>query len=176
MRGSAARSAADAVPARREFAPADAGLSGTYYARSNSRGLCRAQTSPGHNAGQACISGKFPLARKASAADLAAETLLRQNLARQETGMAARRLSGYLHTKQVCGMIPSLTVRKRKNRCIPHVYWGIAIFVVVSKYSNLFLPFTFFLNISHLTFCYELIICSETADVMKIIRNSFSFV
>ena len=73
-------------------------------------------------------------------------------------------------------IIPSLTVRKRKNRCIPHVYWGIAIFVVVSKYSNLFLPFTFFLNISHLTFCYELIICSETADVMKIIRNSFSFV
>lgn len=78
--------------------------------------------------------------------------------------------------KRKISIIPSLTVRKRKNRCIPHVYWGIAIFVVVSKYSNLFLPFTFFLNISHLTFCYELIICSETADVMKIIRNSFSFV
>ena len=72
--------------------------------------------------------------------------------------------------------IPSLTVRKDKNRCIPHIYWGIAIFVVVAKYSNLFLPFTFFLNISHFTFCYELIICSETTDVMKIIRNSFSFV
>ena len=82
----------------------------------------------------------------------------------------------YLWNASACDKIPSLTVRKRKNRCIPHVYWGIAIFVVVSKYSNLFLPFTFFLNISHLTFCYELIICSETADVMKIIRNSFSFV
>ncbi|MBS4829946.1 MAG: hypothetical protein KH128_12885, partial [Firmicutes bacterium] len=37
--------------------------------------------------------------------------------------------------RQSGGIIPSLTVRKRKNRCIPHVYWGIAIFVVVSKYS-----------------------------------------
>ena len=70
-------------------------------------------------------------------------------------------------------IIPSLTVRKRKNRCIPHVYWVIAIFAVVADYSILFFPFTFFLNISHLTFGYELIICSETTDVMKIIRNSF---
>ena len=72
--------------------------------------------------------------------------------------------------------VPSLTVRKRKNRCIPHVYWGIAIFSVVTDFSILFFPFTFFLDISHLTFCYELIICSETADIMKSIRNSFSFV
>ncbi len=74
------------------------------------------------------------------------------------------------------GIIPSLTVRKRKNRCIPHVYWGIAIFSVVTDFSILFFPFTFFLDISHLTFCYELIICSETADIMKSIRNSFPFV
>ena len=62
--------------------------------------------------------------------------------------------------------IPSLTVRKRKNRCIPDVYWGIAIFVVVANYSILFFPFTFFLDISHLAFGYELIICSETTDIM----------
>ena len=77
---------------------------------------------------------------------------------------------------KVYSTIPSLTVRKRKNRCIPHVYWGIAIFSVVTDFSILFFPFTFFLDISHLTFCYELIICSETADIMKSIRNSFSFV
>ena len=41
-------------------------------------------------------------------------------------------------------IIPSLTVRKRKNRCIPCIYWGAAIFSVVSNYSNLFLPLTFF--------------------------------
>ena len=73
-------------------------------------------------------------------------------------------------------MIPSLTVRKRKNRRIPCGYWAAAIFAVVTDYSILLFPFTFFLNISHFTFCYELIICSETTDVMKIIRNSFSFV
>ena len=73
-------------------------------------------------------------------------------------------------------IIPSLTVRKSKNRCIPYGYWAAAIFAVVADYSILFFPFTFFLNISHFTFCYELIICSETTDVMKIIRNSFSFV
>lgn len=73
-------------------------------------------------------------------------------------------------------IIPSLTVRKSKNRCIPYGYWATAIFAVVADYSILFFPFTFFLNISHFTFCYELIICSETTDVMKIIRNSFSFV
>ena len=73
-------------------------------------------------------------------------------------------------------IIPSLTVRKSKNRCIPCGYWAAAIFAVVTDYSILFFPFTFFLNISHFTFCYELIICSETTDVMKIIRNSFSFV
>lgn len=73
-------------------------------------------------------------------------------------------------------VLPSLTVRKSKNRCIPYGYWAAAIFAVVADYSILFFPFTFFLNISHFTFCYELIICSETTDVMKIIRNSFSFV
>lgn len=52
--------------------------------------------------------------------------------------------------------IPSLTVEKAKNRCILCVYWGTAIFVVVMKYSNLFL--CFFLNRSHFTFGYELII------------------
>lgn len=77
---------------------------------------------------------------------------------------------------ELTNIIPSLTVRKRKNRCIPCGYWAAAIFAVVTDYSILFFPFAFFLNISHFTFCYELIICSETTDVMKIIRNSFSFV
>ena len=71
-----------------------------------------------------------------------------------------------LHAIGGNGIIPSLTVRKRKNRCIPDVYWGIAIFVVVANYSILFFPFTFFLDISHLAFGYELIICSETTDIM----------
>lgn len=81
-----------------------------------------------------------------------------------------------LRIQSVPIIIPSLTVRKRKNRGIPCGYWAAAIFAVVTDYSILFFPFTFFLNISHFTFCYELIICSETTDVMKIIRNSFSFV
>ena len=72
--------------------------------------------------------------------------------------------------------IPSLTVRKLKNRCIPCTYWVTAIFVVVAKYSNLFFSFTFFLNCSHLTFGYELIVRSEATDLMKIIRDSFPFV
>ena len=76
----------------------------------------------------------------------------------------------------VCGIIPSLTVRKLKNRCIPCAYWVTAIFVVVAKYSNLFFSFTFFLNCSHLTFGYELIVRSEATDLMKIIRDSFPFV
>ena len=73
-------------------------------------------------------------------------------------------------------MIPSLTVKKRKNRCIPCVYWGTAIFVVVMKYSNLFFSFAFFLDRSHFAFGYELIISSEAAGFMKIISNGFPFV
>ena len=69
--------------------------------------------------------------------------------------------------------IPSLTVRKRKNRCIPCVYWAAAIFTVVSNYSNLFLPFAFFLDCSHFTFGYELVVCPETTGFMKIIRDLF---
>ena len=51
-----------------------------------------------------------------------------------------------------CGMILSLTVGKNKNRCKPYGYWVTAIFAVVTDYSNLFFPFTFFLNCSHFTF------------------------
>lgn len=76
----------------------------------------------------------------------------------------------------LCDILPSLTVKRRKNRCIPCVYWDTAIFVAVADYSNLFFSFAFLLNISHFTFCYELIICSETADVMKIIRDRFPLV
>ena len=72
-----------------------------------------------------------------------------------------------------CGKIPSLTVVGRKNRCIPCVYWATAIFAIVLNYSNLFLPFAFFLDCSHFTFGYELVVCPETAGFMKIVRNLF---
>ena len=71
----------------------------------------------------------------------------------------------------VCGIILSLTVSRLKNRCIPCIFWVTAIFIVVTKYSNLFFPFTFFLNGSHAAFGYELIIRSETTDFMEIIRD-----
>ena len=71
------------------------------------------------------------------------------------------------------GIIPSLTVIRRKNCCIFCIYWAAAIFTVVLNYSNLFLPFTFFLDCSHFTFSYELIVCPETAGFMKVIRNLF---
>ena len=76
-----------------------------------------------------------------------------------------------------CGhIIPSLTVAEIKNRCIPCVYWGTAIFVVVMKYSNLFFSFAFFLDRSHFAFGYELIISSEAAGFMKIICNGFTLI
>ena len=73
-------------------------------------------------------------------------------------------------------IIPSLTVIKRKNRCILCIYWDSAIFSVVTEYSNLFPSFTFFLNCSHSTFCYEFTIGSKATDIMKIVCNVFSFV
>ena len=74
------------------------------------------------------------------------------------------------------GFAPSLTVAEIKNRCIPCVYWGTAIFVVVMKYSNLFFSFAFFLDRSHFAFGYELIISSEAAGFMKIICNGFTLI
>ena len=71
----------------------------------------------------------------------------------------------------VCVIILSLTVSRLKNRCIPCIFWVTAIFTVVAKYSNLFFPFAFFLNGSHIAFGYELIIRSETTDFMEIIRD-----
>ena len=68
-------------------------------------------------------------------------------------------------------IILSLTVSRLKNRCIPCIFWVTAIFTVVAKYSNLFFPFAFFLNGSHIAFGYELIIRSETTDFMEIIRD-----
>lgn len=73
-------------------------------------------------------------------------------------------------------IILSLTVVGRKNRCIPYIYWAAAIFIVVSNYSNLFLPFAFFLDCSHFTFGYELIVRPETAGFVKSIRNLFPLV
>ena len=73
-------------------------------------------------------------------------------------------------------IILSLTVVGRKNRCIPYIYWAAAIFIVVSNYSNLFLPFAFFLDCSHFTLGYELIVRPETAGFVKSIRNLFPLV
>ena len=78
--------------------------------------------------------------------------------------------------EQIYDIIPSLTVAEIKNRCIPCVYWGTAIFVVVMKYSNLFFSFAFFLDRSHFAFGYELIISSEAAGFMKIICNGFTLI
>lgn len=81
-----------------------------------------------------------------------------------------------LHYLNISYIIPSLTVAEIKNRCIPCVYWGTAIFVVVMKYSNLFFSFAFFLDRSHFAFGYELIISSEAAGFMKIICNGFTLI
>ena len=72
-------------------------------------------------------------------------------------------------------VILSLTVVRRKNRCIHCVYLVAAIFAVVLKYSNLFLPFTFFLYCFHFALCYKLIVCPKTTAFMKSIRNLFAF-
>ena len=72
--------------------------------------------------------------------------------------------------------IPSLTVCKRKNRCNPCIYWAVAIFLIVTKYGNLFFSFTFFLDRFHSAFRYKLIIRLKAAGFMKIISNSFPFV
>lgn len=60
--------------------------------------------------------------------------------------------------------IPSLTVWKSKNRCTPCIYWGVAIFAVVTIYSNLFSPFTLFLN------CFFIFLSMRTASVFSIIQ------
>ena len=78
-----------------------------------------------------------------------------------------------MRDKAICSIILSLTVDGRKNRCIPCIYWATAIPAVVTNYSNLFLPLTFFLDRSHFAFGYELVVCPETAGFMKIIRNPF---
>ena len=67
--------------------------------------------------------------------------------------------------------ILSLTVSRLNNRCIPCIFWVTAIVAVVTKYSNLFFPFTFFLDGSHAAIGYELIICSQTTDFMESIRD-----
>ena len=87
-----------------------------------------------------------------------------------QEGLKYQKLYNWAHT------LLSLTVVRRKNRCIPCDYWVTAISVVVLKYSNLIFPFTFLLYCSHFTLCYKLIVCPKTAGFMKIIRNLFSFI
>lgn len=73
-------------------------------------------------------------------------------------------------------IILSLTVRKRKNRCIPCIYWAAAIFVVVTEYSNLFPSLALLLNCFHFTFGNELIIGSKATGFMKSICDRFTFI
>ena len=93
----------------------------------------------------------------------------------QKFDLIRKSILSILQTKNAYD-IPSLTVAEIKNRCIPCVYWGTAIFVVVMKYSNLFFSFAFFLDRSHFAFGYELIISSEAAGFMKIICNGFTLI
>ena len=81
-----------------------------------------------------------------------------------------------LQNEEKADIVLSLTVVGRKNRCIPYVYWATAIFTVVSNYSNLFLPFAFFLDCSHFTFGYELVVCTESTGLMKIICDLFPLI
>ena len=90
--------------------------------------------------------------------------------------MSSRLTKNLLDKYSYLYILPSLTVAEIKNRCIPCVYWGTAIFVVVMKYSNLFFSFAFFLDRSHFAFGYELIISSEAAGFMKIICNGFTLI
>ena len=94
----------------------------------------------------------------------------------QKFDLIRKSILSILQTKNAYDIIPSLTVAEIKNRCIPCVYWGTAIFVVVMKYSNLFFSFAFFLDRSHFAFGYELIISSEAAGFMKIICNGFTLI
>ena len=73
-------------------------------------------------------------------------------------------------------IIPSLTVSKRENRCIPCIYWAAAISSVVTEYSNLFPSFTLFLNCFHFTFGYELIVSPKTTDFMESICDRLPFI
>ena len=61
----------------------------------------------------------------------------------------------------------------KKKSLYPLCLLGYSDFSIVSNYSNLFLPFAFFLDCSHFTFGYELVVCPETACFMKIIRDLF---
>ena len=82
----------------------------------------------------------------------------------------------FLEKQLILCIILSLTVVRRKNRCIHCVYLVAAIFAVVLKYSNLFLPFTFFLYCFHFALCYKLIVCPKTTAFMKSIGNLFTFI
>ena len=73
-------------------------------------------------------------------------------------------------------IIPSLTVVGIKNRYNHCIYWFVAIFFFVTKFSIFLSSFTFFLNIFHLTFGYKLIVCSKITGIMKGICNFGSFI
>ena len=67
-----------------------------------------------------------------------------------------------------------LTLSKKSP--YPLYLLGCSDFFVVTDYSNLFLPLTFFLDCSHFTFGYELVVCPESADLVKGIRDGLPFI
>ena len=75
-----------------------------------------------------------------------------------------------------CAIFLSLTVVGIKNRYNHCIYWFVAIFFFVTKFSIFLSSFTFFLNIFHLTFGYKLIVCSKITGIMKGICNFGSFI
>ena len=52
----------------------------------------------------------------------------------------------------------------------------VALLVTNSKYSNVLSPFTFFLNLFHFPFCYELIVCPESTYLMKFICDLLALI
>ncbi len=64
--GCGGSAASASILAHREFDPNSAELSGAHPVRSNSPGLCRAQTSPGQDAGRFCAVCKFSFARQSA--------------------------------------------------------------------------------------------------------------
>ena len=105
-----------------------------------------------------------------------AKLLLKRTIARRCKNYKSHPPQSPLNFPLKAVMILSLTVSKRKNRCIPCAYLGTAIFIVVIEYCNLFPSFTLFLNCFHFTFGYELIVCSKSTSFMKIICNGLAFI
>lgn len=65
---------------------------------------------------------------------------------------------------------------EEKIATMPENMGNVAIFVVVMKYSNLFLPFTFFLNSFHMPFSNKFKVGIKTTDSMQSIGQLVAYV